>query len=160
QDIPALLHPIPPSIRADNIAPAWIILVLDRQTIQDLVVPALIERYFSTGLGKEYEVQFRAANTVPSVIYYSDSQHRSDKNPDLSMNIFGPPPGSTEGQFWQVARIAGPPSGAEHRQFTAPIWFPVVRYSPFDGDWNLILQARDVSLTSVLKRAQRRNIAL
>ncbi|HZQ67331.1 MAG TPA: HAMP domain-containing sensor histidine kinase [Terriglobales bacterium] len=162
QDIPALLHTMSSPTRAEGIqrAPAWIILVLDRQTIQDLVVPALSERYFGTGIGKKYKVLFRAANTVPSVIYYSDSQHQSDKDPDLSMNIFGPPAGSTEGQFWQVARIAEPPSGAEHRQFTAPVWFPVVRYTPFDGDWNLILQPRDASSTSILQSARRRNIAL
>ena len=162
QNIPALLHPMPPSTRAEDISrtPGWIILVLDRQTIQDLVVPALSERYFGTGVGKNYKVLFQSASTVPSVIYYSDSQHQSNEHPDLSMNIFGPPAGSTEGQFWEVARIAAPPAGAEHLQFTAPIWFPVVRYTPFDGDWNLILQPREASSNSVLKSARRRNIAL
>jgi len=59
---------------------------------------------------------------------------------DSRMNIFGPPPESVEGHFWQDnLRTANPWNGATSlRRFG----FPVIQYASHDEPWMLLLEHR------------------
>ena len=136
-------------------------MILNMDEIQNHLFPDLTHWYFGSPNSSEYEAAFNVANTSSGTIYYSETQRNPESTTvDAVMNIFGPPPGSTEAHFWQAARTLTTTSGTQEYKFTSPVWFPVIRYTPLDGDWNLVLKRRQASVSSMLAAARHKNLAV
>jgi signal transduction histidine kinase len=163
QSIPAIVHPIihhtlPLRTKADRNGKRvdWIIVVLDLPTIQTQILPEVTQRYIANN---PYELGVGIGGNANRLIY--DPRHGANStafaHPDATMNIFGPPPESTEGYFWQAFKKGNSLTGVEWHSFSGPVWFPVIRYSEAEEPWTLILQNRDGPLEAVVARLRRRN---
>jgi len=113
----------------------WIIVVLDRPNIEKKALPALANRYFREHGALEYKEAVISAGEGPA-LYSSDPDFVGPElaKADAAMNIFGPPPESTEGHFWQavqrgscgVAATRSRPSWQEHG---AETWLSAAAFS-------------------------------
>jgi signal transduction histidine kinase len=170
KDIPALVHPIV-NTRRHSLRPNaqtlskqdpvdWIVVVLNLEYIQTRMLPDLTERYFSGRDGLQYKLAVIATGATPRVIYSSFPEFPSSKDSSLDsrMNIFGPPPQSVEGNFWQTIKNSQALRHEEWRSFSAPVWFPVFRYTPKDDPWTLLLQNRTGPLEAIATSIWRRNL--
>jgi len=169
EQIPAIVHPIfhhthPWSFRTD--APTssdpvdWVVVVLNLATVQKRILPALTHRYFSSAAGLEYKVAVVAGGNESRLLYSSDPGFGlSDVNrSDSIMNIFGPPPESTEGSFWQTVKNSRSVRGEEWRSFSGPVWFPVIQNTSGNGPWILVLQHRTGPLEATITKVWRSNL--
>jgi len=80
----------------------WIIVVFDRVQIAEKALPELTNHYFQEQGKLAYKVAVTAEGQ--RVLYSSDTDFQGARlaKGDATMNIFGPPPESTEGHFWQT----------------------------------------------------------
>ena len=166
EEIPAVVHPIvhhpvpgdQPGKRKNAVD--WIVIVLDREAIQQQIFPELARRYFGIFEAADYKVAVVEGGVSPRVLYASDAFFGEQKveRADAIMEIFGPPPQSTEGHLWQTVKNGI--GGNDWRKFSGPVWFPIIRYSGEEGGWKLILQHRQGSLEDILAAGRRRNLAL
>jgi hypothetical protein len=103
----------------------WVIIVLDKDTIQHRILPQLAARYFAGGQGLEYKVAVMAVGKRSRLLYTSDPEFgiRNLKQSDSVMNIFGPPPESTEDSLVQVLRNTESVRGQEWHSFSGPVCF-------------------------------------
>jgi signal transduction histidine kinase len=76
------------------------------------------------------------------------------------MNIFGPPPQSTEGSFWEGVKNKQSLRGEEWHSFYAPVWFPIVQHTRKQASWMLFLRHRGVPLEDQINRVWRGNLIL
>ena len=139
----------------------WIVVVLNLDYIQKRILPNLTKRYFSGREGLEYNLAVVATGRTPRLIYSSDPEFPNGNNGGLDsrMNIFGPPPESVEGDFWQT--IKNSESLLRHeewRNFSAPVWFPVIQYASHEEPWMLLLQHRTRPLEAIARSIWRRNL--
>jgi len=163
ESIPAIVHPIlhrkTGTLRPE--APVdWLVIVLNRDTITRRIFPELAQRYFVSGQGLEYELAVVAVGKTSRLLYSSDPGFGI---PDLGrsdsvMNIFGPPPESTEGSFWQVVKNRESLRGEEWHSFSAPVWFPLIRQSAETQHWMLFLKHRTGSVEASITRVWRANL--
>jgi hypothetical protein len=134
ESIPAIVHPIIHHSRTSHYegkssnadAPVdWVIIVLDKDTIQHRILPQLAARYFAGGQGLEYKVAVMAVGKRSRLLYTSDPEFgiRNLKQSDSVMNIFGPPPESTEDSLVQVLRNTESVRGQEWHSFSGPVCF-------------------------------------
>src|SRR6267378_3531193 len=65
------------------------------------------------------------------------------------MNIFGHPPISVEGDFWQAIKNREFIRNEDWRSFTAPVWFPVIEYGSYNESWMLLVQHRTGPLEEI-----------
>ncbi|HEY7615604.1 MAG TPA: HAMP domain-containing sensor histidine kinase, partial [Terriglobales bacterium] len=169
--IPAIVHPIfhrrKPFHSGNALTPSsrnpvdWIVIVLNVDTIRDRILPDLARRYFAGQEGLEYKVALVAAEKPPRVIYSSDSGFGSGGHEfDSSMSLFGPPPGSVEGHRLQPASNGSGLHGEEWRNFSAPVWFPVIQYTAQDQPWKLLLQHRTNSVEDVARSVWHKNLII
>jgi signal transduction histidine kinase len=159
--IPAIVHPIVHSGRhspnpsgehtTSEHSVDWIVVVLDVNTIQKRILPSLTKRYFGGRGGLEYKLAVVATGKSPRLIYSSDPGFPSSNGGevDSEMNIFGPPPESVEGHFWQTIKNSESLRPEEWRNFSAPVWFPVIQYGSQDEPWTLLLQHRTGPLETI-----------
>jgi len=163
QNIPAIVHPIihhtlPFQTKPDigGKAVDWIIVVLDLPTIQTQILPEVTQRYISNN---PYELAVGIGGKANHLIYASGHGAGSAAfaHPDATMNIFGPPPESTEGYFWQTFKQGNSLTGVEWHSFSGPVWFPVIRYSEMEEPWTLMLRNQDGPLEAVVAKLRRRN---
>ena len=172
KNIPAIVHPIlgggrrSPSARTqfqDGQDPVdWIVVVLNFDYIQRSVLPNLTKRDFSSREGLEYKLAVIASERTPRLIYSSDSDFPSTTqgSVDSRMNIFGPPPESVEGDFWQAIKKSESLRHEEWRSFSAPVWFPVIQYASLDEPWMLLVQHRTGPLEAIATSIWRRNLLI
>jgi len=170
KNIPAIVHPIVGSgrhpVRPDTESPNsqnpvnWIVVTLNLDYIQKRILPDLTKRYFSGREGLEYKLAVIATGRTPQLIYTSDLDFpNSDHGAfDSRMNIFGPPPESVEGQFWQTIKNSESLRQEEWHNFSAPVWFPVFQYASHDEPWMLLLQHRTGPLDAIATGIWRRNL--
>jgi len=163
QSVPAIVHPIihhalpleaKPSKSGKGVD--WIIVVLDLPTIQAQILPEVTERYIANS---PYELAVGIGGKANHLIYASGHGKGSTAfaHPDATMNIFGPPPESTEGYFWQTFKKGNSLTGVEWHSFSGPVWFPVIRYSETEEPWTLMLRNQDGPLEAVVTKLRRRN---
>jgi len=163
QGIPAIVHPIIHHALPSETKPAssgksvdWIIVVLDLPTIQTQILPEVTQRYIANS---PYELAVGIGGDANHLIY--DPRHGAGStafaHPDATMNIFGPPPESTEGYFWQTFKKGNSLTGVEWHSFSGPVWFPVIGYSKAEAPWTLILRNQDGPLEAVVAKLRRRN---
>jgi signal transduction histidine kinase len=168
--VPAIVHPIiatghhspqsdaEPASSQDPIN--WIVVVLNLDYIQNSVLPDLTKRDFSSREGLEYKLAVIAAGRTTRVIYSSDRGFPSsnESSVDSRMNIFGHPPESVEGDFWQVIKNRESIRNEDWRSFTAPVWFPVIQYGSDNESWTLLVQNRTGPLEAIATSIWHRNL--
>ncbi len=163
-NIPAIVHPIvrPAGRRVSGIQNPvdWIVVVLNLSTIQKKILPDLAKRYFDKGEGLEYKLAVIAAGPTPRLIYSSDPGFgdQSVAAFDSTMNIFGPPPESVEGHFWEGVKNSQSVRSEEWHRFAGPVWFPVVQYTSHAEPWMLVLRHRTGPLEAAVANLRRRNL--
>jgi signal transduction histidine kinase len=167
ENIPAIVHPIvgrSPHSRADSVNPGkedpvdWIVVILNQEAIQKWIVPELAKRYFGDGQGLDYRLAVISGGNTPRVIYTSDSGFGSTQRTfDSSMKLFGPATENGDGQVSQTDKNA-PLHSDEWRNFSAPLWFPVIQYAADNQPWTLVVQSRTGSLEAIAKSVWRKNL--
>jgi signal transduction histidine kinase len=163
--IPALVHPVLHHSNPFNsqtpvgrVAVDWLVVVLNLDYIQKEILPSLTTRYFTGSDGLEYKVAVIDEGKIPRrLIYSSDVAFPSGNGDtfDSEMNIFGPPPESIAGRYWQSSKND---ESLEWRKFLAPVWFPVIQYASHEEPWMLLLEHRTGPLQAVAKSIWRRNL--
>jgi signal transduction histidine kinase len=168
-NIPAIAHPlVHPAGHRLSLGPApsiqtpvdWIVVVLNLNTIQKIILPKLAKRYFDKGEGLEYKLAVIATGRTPRLIYSSDPEFADLRisGADSTMNIFGPPPESVEGHFWEGIKNTQSGRVADWHQFAGPVWFPAIQYTSQAEPWMLTLRHRTGSLEATVAKVRRRNL--
>ena len=163
ESIPAIVHPIlphPPNNSKRQEPVDWLVIVLNRQTIEGRLFPELAQRYFASGQALEYKLAVVAVGKTSRLLYSSGPGFgiRDVSSSDSVMNIFGPPPESTEGSFWQVVNNRESLSGEEWHSFSGPVWFPVIRHKGETHHWMLFLKQRTGSVDASITKVWRANL--
>ena len=168
--VPAIVHPImvtgTHSAKSDAESASaqdpinWIVVVLNLDYIRNSVLPDLKKRDFSSREGLEYKLAVVAAGKTTHVLYSSDLGFPSsnESTVDSRMNIFGHPPESVEGDFWQVIKNRESIRNEDWRSFTAPVWFPVIQYGSDNESWTLLVQNRTGPLEGIATSIWHRNL--
>jgi signal transduction histidine kinase len=163
QSVPAIVHPIvhhrlpsQPDNPIGNEAVDWIIILLDPETIQNKLLPELSRRHFGNSGNAEYAVAVATLGEPNRTLYQSSPGNNIDQS-DAAMNIFGPPPQSTEDNFWEAVKNANAVKVQNWRHFSGPIWFPVFQYSAQENPWMLIITHRTGRLEDVVAKVRRVN---
>jgi signal transduction histidine kinase len=138
----------------------WIVVVLNRDYIKRKILPDLTKRYFSGPDGLEYKLALVAKGQNEGLLYTTDPDFPGGGHiqVDSQMNIFGPPPESVEGHFWESIKNSESLRRQEWRSFSAPVWFPVIQYVAQNEPWMLMVQHRTGPLEAVAARIWRRNL--
>src|SRR5580700_8841587 len=171
ENIPPIAHPIlhrkPTSTqRAQSLISRdpvdWVVIVLNFDTIRNRIFPELTQRYFSGGQGLEYKLAVLSAGKVSRLLYSSDPEFGIEdvSGSDSAMNIFGPPPESTEGSFWQTVKNRESVRGEEWHSFSGPIWFPLIEQTSQGGPWMLFVQHRTGPLQAAITKVWRGNMII
>jgi signal transduction histidine kinase len=168
--VPAIVHPIvatghhsaqPDAEPSSSEAPInWIVVVLNLDYIQNKVLPDLTKLDFGSRDGLEYNLAVIAAGRTPQVIYSSGLgfPNGNEGSVDSRMNIFGHPPESVEGDFWQAIKNSESIRNEDWRSFSAPIWFPVIQYGSNNEPWTLLVQHRTGPLEAIARSIWHRNL--
>lgn len=171
EGIPAIVHPLmhhsQQEHHGDSITPSadkpvdWILIVLNSKTILERMLPDLMNRYFSAKEGVDYSLAVVSGAAYSRVIYSSEPHfpNLATLSPDSSMNIFGPPPESIEGQAWETLKNAEIRSQGNWPSFSSPGWFPVIQYESGTEPWLLVVNRRTGSLEAIVNRVWRANLA-
>ncbi len=167
EQIPAIVHPIihrsgDEKMNADSLKTRpvdWVVVVLSFETIEQRILPGLTQRYFGSD-DLTYKVAVITAGKRPRLIYASHPgfQPREISSSDSVMNIFGPPPESTEGHLWQTEKNRESLRGEDWHSFSSPVWFPVIQRTEEDGPWMLVLENRKGALDAAVTRVWRSNL--
>ncbi len=163
--IPAIVHPLVHQFnegRGRNTSVDWLIVVLNRDAIISRVFPALAARYFDGKDGLKYKLAVAAVGNTSRLLYSSDQRFglRDLGDSDSVMTVFGPPPESTEGSFWQVIKSRESLRGDEWRNFPGPVWFPVFQQTGDAHQWVLFLKRRTGSLEWAVRRVWLANLLI
>jgi signal transduction histidine kinase len=170
ENIPAIVHPlvhhVEPLVHAKTQIPRanepvdWIVIVLDLATIQKTVLPQLANRYFGNDQELDYKLAVVVTGKPPHVIYSSDVNFPDTNSGafDSTMNVFGPPPESTEGHLWESLKNVESLRRQDWRTFSGPGWFPVIQYQTGTDPWMLVVKRRAGPLSAVVNRVWRTNL--
>ena len=169
EGIPALVHPIFHYIRhgavdrktLSSLDPVdWVVVVLNLETIQNRILPGLMQRYFRGRQGLEYKLAVVAKGKTARVLYSSDPGFGSgiEGASDSVMNIFGPPPDSGTRDLWHLEKNTASLAGEDWHRFSSPVWFPVIQHTATNGPWVLVLQSRRGPLDAPVTRVWRINL--
>jgi len=166
-NIPALVHPIvhhpihgtgTPSSRID-----WIVIRFNLDLIRSELLPKLARRFFGGEQGLDYrlEIVSKSASGVKT-IYSSDGLGLDQmlSHVDAEMNIFGPPPESTEALLVHGPRTSSMIRSPDWHNFSAPSWFPIIQDRRDSQNWTLRVQHRSGSLAGIVAGVRRRNLAI
>jgi len=139
----------------------WIVIALDRNVIQNNILPDLAQRYFRGTEGLDYQVAVTTNRNGGSPLYSSDPGFGSGEISDADgmMNIFGRLRGSGQGSpihiFHTPSQENGPAASV------AVTWFPLLRDVGADQDWRLIVRhRRGGALGAFIADSRRRDLAI
>jgi signal transduction histidine kinase len=151
--IPALVRSIPHN--------NWIVIALDRNDVQNNILPALAQRYFSGTEGLDYQVAVTADRNAGRPLYSSDAGFGSAEiaDADGTMNIFVRLREGGQGSpihiFHTPSQENGPAASV------AVTWFPLLRDVGADQDWRLIVRhRRGGALGAFIADSRRRDLAI
>jgi len=165
--IPALLRSVArnpssagPQTSARN-ALDWIVIVLDRNDVQNNILPGLAQRYFRGTEGLDYQVAVTSGRNPGSLLYSSDAGFGNAEiaDADGTMNIFGRLRGNGQGSpihiFHTPSQENGPAASV------AVSWFPLLHDEGADQDWRLIVRhRRGGALGAFIADSRRRDLAI
>ena len=139
----------------------WIVIALDRNDVQNNILPALAQRYFRGTEGLDYQVAVTRGNATESPLYSSDAGFGNTEigDADGTMNIFGRLRGNGQGSpihiFHTPSQENGPAASV------AVTWFPLLRDASIDQDWRLIVRhRRGGALGAFIADSRRRDLAI
>jgi len=167
EDIPALVHPMLRRVAHDarRREVDWIIIELNRKALQTELFEELAERHFGGPDGLTYQVAVLGGD----LLFSSDSGFGKGDlgNVDGMLNLFGPlrvmlPQSGSEiiryplsgRSAFQAETVSAPGT----RSYADPIRLEVIRYSPDDRDWQLLVKHRKGSLSAVVAAQHRRDL--
>jgi signal transduction histidine kinase len=169
QRIPAIVHPIvhhklPMRVDEPSSPEAidWIVIALDMHTIQNQILPMLAQRHFGPPDSADYIMAVAEQGNPGRVLYDSSPAPENFKSRpfDAMMNIFGPPAASTEDSFSEAVKNANSVRVQNWRNFSGPLWFPLIRYSNTQGPWMLVLTHRNGPLEDKVAHVRRINLLM
>jgi signal transduction histidine kinase len=166
--IPALVRSVARNASASNgrQAPArndvdWIVIALDRNDVQNNILPALAQRYFRGTEGLDYQIAVTSGRDTGQPLYSSDAGFGNSEiaDADGTMNIFGRLRGTGQGSpihiFHTPSQENGPAASA------AVTWFPLLHDMGPDQDWRLIVRhRRGGALGAFIADSRRRDLAI
>jgi signal transduction histidine kinase len=166
--IPALVQPVTrnPSVSSNRQAYSqsavdWVVIALDRNDVQDNILPALARRYFSGTEGLDYQVAVTTGRNTGSPLYSSDPGFGSTEiaDADGTMNIFVRLRGDKKGSPIQVFHTPSQENGPAAS--VAVTWFPLLHDAGPDQDWRLIVRhRRGGALGAFIADSRRRDLAI
>ena len=166
--VPALVRSVAhnPSAPAGRQAAArnavdWIVIVLNRNDVQNNILPALAQRYFRGTEGLDYQVAVTSGRNAEHPLYSSDAGFGSAEiaDADGAMNIFGRLRSDGQGSpihiFHTPSQENGPAASV------AVTWFPLFPDAGADQDWRLIVRhRRGGALGAFVADSRRRDLAI
>jgi signal transduction histidine kinase len=166
--IPALLHSFAhiPSASAGRQtatrnAADWIVIALDRNDVQNNILPGLAQRYFRGTEGLDYQVAVTNGKDAQHPLYSSDAGFGNAEiaDADGTMNIFGRLRG--DGKESPI-HIFHTPSQENGPAASVPItWFPLIPDVGAEQDWRLIVRhRRGGALGAFIADSRRRDLAI
>lgn len=163
ESIPAIVHPIVHhGDQRHNRRPQvdWLIVVLNRNAITHRILPEIATRYFVGAHGPDFRLAVAAVGKTSQLLYSSEPGFglRDLNESESVMTVFGPPPESTEGSFWQVIKSRESLHGDEWRSFPGPVWFPVFRRVDDPHEWVLFLKQRSGSVKGTIAKVWHANL--
>jgi len=166
--IPALVRRIernPPDIpegQPDAGNPTdWIVVVLDRNEVQNNILPGLAQRYFRGTEGLDYQVAVTTGKQGANPLYSSDAGFGSSEvaDADGTMDIFGRLSGS--GQQSPIRIFHTPSQENGPAASVAVTWFPLLSDRGTADDWRLIVRhRRGGALGAFIADSRRRDLTI
>jgi signal transduction histidine kinase len=151
--VPSLVRQVVPNAE-------WIVVALDQEVLQRRILPDLAHRYFQGTDGLDYEVAVVSGGSPRRVWYASDPGFGGTDvvDADGHMEVFGrvsPESDSTIHVFHRTSANSGPTAAV------GVSWFPLLRDTPVEGDWHLIVRhRRGGSLGSFVAQMRARGLAV
>ena len=139
----------------------WIVIALDRNDVQNNILPALAQRYFRGTEGLDYQVAVTTGRDASPPLYSSDGGFGSADiaDADGTMNIFGRPRGNGQGSPIRIFHTPSQENGPAAS--VAVTWFPLLHNVNADEDWRLIVRhRRGGALGAFIADSRRRDLAI
>jgi len=139
----------------------WIVVALDRDDVQNNILPALAQRYFRGTEGLDYQVAVTNGQDAAHPLYSSDAGFGNAEiaDADGTMNIFGRL--RSDGQGSPVHIFHTPSQENGPAASVAVTWFPLVPGVGADQDWRLIVRhRRGGALGAFIADSRRRDLAI
>jgi signal transduction histidine kinase len=143
--VPALIRPMDPAPAASGSTRTrsqWLVVQLDDDVLRSRILPDLAHRYFQGTVGLDYQVALVSGSAPRRVIYTSDPGFAEQEvvDADGRMDVFGrarnEQSGSAVSVFHRTSHNSGPTAAVGIN------WFPLLRQTPTDEDWQLIVRHR------------------
>lgn len=139
----------------------WIVISLNRNELQNKILPALAERYFRGTEGLDYQVAVTTKRQSGDPLYSSDAGFGTAEvtDADGTMNIFGRLRSGADRSpvhvFHTLPEENGPAASV------AVSWFPLLQDAGPDQDWRLIVRhRRGGALGAFIADSRRRDLAI
>jgi signal transduction histidine kinase len=136
-EVPAIVRRI-----SSRSATEWLVLELNRDVLQERLLPDLAHRYFQGTDGLDYQVAVTTGGTPRRVLYSSDKEFGGLEVPDIDgwMNLFGRPLEPMGGSPLYVFQAT-----SDNLRPTTAVgvhWFPLLHESRPREDWQLVVRHR------------------
>ena len=165
--VPALVRPMTQTFEKGAAAEGgtasvlgWIVIELNKETVQNQLLPDLAQRYFRGTEGLDYQVAVVAGDKPRRVLYTSDPEFGRNEiaDADGTMNIFGRPSNKSERSPIQIFQLS--PENRGPASSVGITWFPVLA-GENNQDWRLVLRhRRGGPLGTFIADSRRRNLAI
>jgi len=166
--IPALLHSFAHNASASagrqtatRNGMDWIVIALDRNDVQNNILPGLAQRYFRGTEGLDYQVAVTNGKDAQHPLYSSDAGFGAAEiaDADGTMNIFGRLRGN--GQESPIHIFHTPSQENGPAASVAITWFPLFPDVSAGQDWRLIVRhRRGGALGAFIADSRRRDLAI
>jgi signal transduction histidine kinase len=174
ESIPALVYPLRkrPGDHGNDVKKAavtWIIVQLDRDTVEKEILPELAQKYFRGSSGFDYHVAVLSGGK-DGALYSSDAAfaQNADATHDPSVNLFGmpfhrPPLGPPGQEVFPFFRAEVRVQDGPDRRYGGPDrWVPIEPLY-FSGDaatWQLVVRHKSGSLEAAVASLHQRQLLL
>jgi signal transduction histidine kinase len=139
----------------------WIVVALDRNDVQNNILPGLAQRYFRGTDGLDYQVAVTSGANASDPLYSSDAGFGGAEiaDADGTMNIFGRLRGDRQKSPIRIFHTPSQESGPAAS--VAVTWFPLLRDTGADEDWRLVVRhRRGGALGAFIADSRRRDLAI